>query len=207
MTDMTMRDKTKREVMAVELDHAELHSLLELNHQTGLLEWKLRHESLFSDLRLHASWNARFAGSPALATIDTKGYMYGCINYKKYRAHRVIWAMVNGQFPNLEIDHINGVKNDNRPCNLRMVDHKANMKNMKMISTNKSGITGVYQDNLSGNWHSRIQVNGIKIFLGSFKEIGSAVDARVKAELHYGFHANHGSNKSSRAAVCKAMGL
>lgn len=53
-------------------------------------------------------------------------------NHKKIRilVHRLVWETFNGKIPtNMEIDHINRDKTDNRLCNLRCVSHVQNMKN------------------------------------------------------------------------------
>ena len=50
---------------------------------------------------------------------------------KPYRAHRVIWALVHGEWPEGQIDHINGVRDDNRLENLRVVTNQDNQKKHK----------------------------------------------------------------------------
>jgi hypothetical protein len=52
--------------------------------------------------------------------------------------------LVGSLKPDECIDHINGVKCDNRLSNLRIVSEKENSKNRAKRSDNKSGVTGVY---------------------------------------------------------------
>ena len=63
--------------------------------------------------------------------IDADGYVKIKLHFKHYHAHRIIWIIHNGKIPpNLEIDHINCIRNDNRIENLRLVTHKENMQNL-----------------------------------------------------------------------------
>lgn len=61
------------------------------------------------------------------------GYERICLynNDKKYlMVHRLVYEAFNGQIPEgMQIDHVNGIKNDNRLVNLRCVTHKENMNN------------------------------------------------------------------------------
>lgn len=43
-------------------------------------------------------------------------------------AHRVVWYLHHGYWPE-NIDHINGIRTDNRICNLREVTHEENCQN------------------------------------------------------------------------------
>ena len=74
------------------------------------------------------------------------GYIRIMINYNEYLAHRLAWVYTYGDFPEGKqpfIDHINGNPLDNRIINLRVSSGGENMKNKKMDSRNKSGVTGV----------------------------------------------------------------
>lgn len=78
-------------------------------------------------------------------TLGTMGYRNIKIKNKLYYEHRIIWCMLYGQWPN-KIDHINGIRDDNRIQNLRNVTNKQNSQNLKVSIRNKSGsrIPGVY---------------------------------------------------------------
>lgn len=48
--------------------------------------------------------------------------------------HRVIWESVHGPIPHgLEVNHLNGIKHDNRIANLEVVTHADNMKHAVRI--------------------------------------------------------------------------
>lgn len=78
------------------------------------------------------------------------GYLNININNKTYYAHRLAWLYVYGEFPK-HIDHINHIRTDNRIANLRNVEHKENRRNSSLISTNKSGVNGVFWDKRTKN--------------------------------------------------------
>lgn len=169
----------------------ELHDLLSYDCNTGVLRWKERPRKLFHNDNLHGSWNRKFVGTEAGAS-DEKGYTRINILGRRYKAHRVALCMVNGQWPNTNVDHINGDPADNRISNLREASHAVNNKNTKMRSDNSSGVCGVYFLVKTGKWVAQIQSNGKKMHLGYFQTADDAANARAIAERTHGFHANHG---------------
>jgi hypothetical protein len=122
-------------------------------------------------------------------------YMRLKIDGQCHRAHRVIWALVYGEWPANHIDHIDGNGLNNRIENLRDVDPAGNAKNRKRYDRNTSGFSGVTWREGRKRWLSRIRVNGRLIHLGYFVELEDARDARSKAEALYGFHPNHGESR------------
>lgn len=127
----------------------------------------------------------------AFTSKDKNGYPASMINRKHVYAHRVIWAMVHGEWPTSSIDHINGQRDDNRIDNLRCVTHAENCKNKARRVDNTSGRTGVRLESRTGKWEARIRVDGCLIHLGTFQRFEDAVAAREKAEIEHGFHPNH----------------
>lgn len=169
----------------------ELHLFLRHNPSTGQLIWKERPREMFQSNRAWNTWNSRFSGKIAFTSTDTLGYKQGAICGKQYRAHRVIWAMEYGYWPNI-IDHINGDGTDNRIDNLRDVCHMENLHNQKRAKDNTSGITGVCWDKCNQRWIATICVNTHQINLGRYDNIEEASNIRKAAEIKYGFHENHG---------------
>jgi hypothetical protein len=121
-----------------------------------------------------------------------RGYWSVMVNGRLYRAHRIIWAMHYGEWPDGQVDHINHIRADNRIENLRVVPHLDNHRNMSLFKNNTTGIPGVRFDVRYGSWTARITVNYKQINLGSYKTKEEAIAARKKAEVEYGFHPNHG---------------
>lgn len=119
-----------------------------------------------------------------------KGYIANRIDQKPYQIHRLAWLWMTGEWPAGEIDHINGIKDDNRVANLRDVDGFINQQNKyKARKDNKStGVLGVFIDKSTGKIRARIQHNGKEIHLGRFSTVEAAHEAYLKAkrELHPG---------------------
>lgn len=116
---------------------------------TGKLFWMKRDPASFKEGLITAehacnTWNEKSEGKVAFNTPSGHGYLEGVFNGKKHYAHRIIWEFFNGPIKKgLEIDHINGVRDDNRIENLRLVSKSQNCRNSAMQSNNTSGITGV----------------------------------------------------------------
>jgi hypothetical protein len=67
--------------------------------------------------------------SRSVGTNGGKGYIHLRVGKTFKLAHRLIWEHVNGPIPKgMSIDHINGVRSDNRIVNLRLVTHQENIR-------------------------------------------------------------------------------
>ena len=120
-----------------------------------------------------------FACGKILKNIGTKhnqGYLFLMVNGERKLSHRVIWESVHGQIPkSLQIDHINGVKCDNRISNLRLVTSSQNNQNKKHCRAgNVSGIKGVTLDKKTGHWRAVITNNGKRKQLGTYVTLEEA---------------------------------
>lgn len=117
-------------------------------------------------------------------TVRPDGYRQVCVDGKFYLAHRVLWLMRNGVWPDGEVDHINGDKCDNSRSNLRSVSKSGNMQNMRRaFSTNtSSGLLGVSLERKTGRFYSRICVSGKQKLLGTFDSPEEAHSAYLKAK-------------------------
>lgn len=173
------------------LTPADLRRLLIHDPVTGVLIWRERGPEMFGDggysaERRASLWNARFAGREAGSNCN--GYRRIHITPHDIMAHRVAWAMAYDRWPEGEIDHINGVRTDNRIVNLRDVSRMVNGRNMARSRRNKSGVTGVFWDARRSRGTAVIR----KKYLGAFTSIDEAIAARRTAERDLGFHENHG---------------
>jgi hypothetical protein len=146
---------------------------------------KLRYE----DGNLYRIKSGKIAG-----TKKGNGYIMITFNYVKMLVHRVIWEMHNGPIPEgYEIDHMNGIRSDNRIENLRLVTRSINNKNKRMQSNNTSGFTGVVFVKQRGKWNARVKENGIQKNIGSFSTAIEANEAREKyLSMRGDFTSRHG---------------
>lgn len=176
-----------------------LHQLLRCDAEAGKLYWKPRPREMFSSDRSFGMWNTRYAGTEAFTSLTPYGYPEGRIFDRGYRAHRVIWALYYGEWPE-EIDHIDHNPANNKINNLRVVDHKTNCKNMKLFKTNKSGVVGVSFCNTFKKWKVTIWHAQKCHCLGSYDNKDEAVAVRKKAELDFRYHKNHGLAKEATQA-------
>lgn len=176
-----------------------LRKLLRYDRKTGLMTWRERPVEMFNDTSGRtaghscAIWNSKNAGNEALASADGNGYLFGTIFGRLHRAHRVIWALETGAWPEKQIDHRNHIGTDNRWDNLREVTHAENQKNQTLPVNNTSGVMGVMWHKRAKKWAALIALDGKKHHLGYFTDKQDAIDARAAAEIKYGFHANHGN--------------
>jgi len=170
---------------------ADLLKLLTYDPNTGYLYWKWRSRGMFTSDRIFNSWNSKYANQRAFTALSKKGYHVGAVLGTNYRANRIIWIMQTGVEP-IQVDHENGIRHDDRWVNLRNIPGADNQKNMKKAVNNSSGYTGVSWNTEKQSWDAYIDHNGSRIRLGRYKDINDAIAIRQQAELHYGYHPNHG---------------
>ncbi len=117
------------------------------------------------------------------------GYKNIKIAGKSYMQHRIIFMMHYGFIPN-QIDHINGIKDDNQIENLREATGSQNSINRKTHKTNLLGIKNVKQQN--NKFIVRIHVDGKSKYIGSFDDIEFAdlVAQEARAKYHGKFARN-----------------
>jgi hypothetical protein len=112
------------------------------------------------------------------------GYVVIKIGRVGYRAHRLAWLYVYGEWPSGQIDHINGVPTDNRLSNLRVANPRENAQNRRSArKDNASGIMGVRLQ--KGRWRARINVDGKSVSLGMFSTAQEAGDAYLAAKREH----------------------
>lgn len=149
-----------------------LRDALDYDPETGAIKWL----------------EDRNGGSKAGAIagcILADGYRQIMLGRKRYLAHRLAWLYVTGEWPDGEVDHINGDRDDNRLANLRLATHAENQKNYPKPRTNTSGVKGVHWSASRGKWIAKICVNYRRIFLGQFDDINEAAAAYAAASAQY----------------------
>lgn len=156
------------------LTSSDLRSRLHYNPDTGVFTWQVPPKS-----RPGAA--GRVAGSR-----DLNRYVNISIDRKLYKAHRLAWLYVYGEWPPGLIDHINGVRSDNRLCNLRVVDRTGNAENRRAArSGSASGFLGVVWRPRNRKYEARILANKKYMYLGLFATPEEAHAAYVAAKRKY----------------------
>lgn len=128
--------------------------------------------------RINSTSNVR-AGSRA-GSIGTGQYRSIRIDGVTHKEHRLAWLYVYGQWPTLDIDHINGVSGDNRIANLREANDSQNAQNRRNSKRVKDGLLGVYQTR-KGTYVAKISSGKKLIHLGTFINIDEAKEASMAA--------------------------
>lgn len=135
---------------------------------------------------------------PKLAGCFHKGYNKGYIEIEIgsvcYQAHRLAWLFVFGVWPPKELDHINGIRDDNRIVNLRPVTKSQNQHNRKRwVKSTSSKFKGVSFHKLTGKWVAHIQAFNKREHIGLFDTEEAAAKARnSRAEILHGEYARIG---------------
>lgn len=133
-----------------------LSQMLKYDPETGVFTWLVKRQP---DIK-----PGRIAGCvPA-----DSGYRLIRVLQRNYRAHRLAWLYMTGEFPNSQIDHANGDRADNRWKNLRLASQSQNNANAKLRKNNSTGLKGVEIHKQSGKWCARIAFNGTSKYLGIY---------------------------------------
>lgn len=152
-------------------------------YRDGALFWK--HKTISRGRKLKK-------GGQQIVNKQGDGYYKVTVNYKPYLLHRVIWLMHYGEVPEF-LDHINGIRTDNRIENLRPATKYQNICNSKFRSDNTSGVKGVHWNCVKKKWQVRLHVEKKVKSLGYYDdlELAELVIMEARDKFHKEF-ANHG---------------
>lgn len=118
------------------------------------------------------------------------GYLFMSVSGRRYAVHRLAWLCAHGSWPKGQIDHINGVRDDNRAANLRDVTASVNRENQRAARSDNlsSGVLGVHWSEYHGKWKAHIRVAGKLMHLKycATKDEAFAVYLQAKRALHAG---------------------
>jgi hypothetical protein len=122
-------------------------------------------------------------------------YLGGTGDRRQYPAHRLVFYFIGVDISDMEIDHINNVRDDNMFVNLRIVSTMQNQHNSCKRYDNTSGFKGITKH--KGQWVGRCQVNGVRKYTKYFDDINKCNDAlmELRLTLHDNF-TNHGNSTS-----------
>ena len=150
----------------------QLKNVLDYDANTGVFVWKTRPSKAVK------------AGDVAGCVEKRIGYVTIGIAKRVYKAHRLAWLYVYGEWPKGLIDHINCNKADNRICNLRDVFADGNSQNVRKPNVrNKSGFMGVIW--FQNKWRASMSVNGKSKWLGDYSTPQEAHQVYLEAKRKY----------------------
>lgn len=147
----------------------ELKAVIHYDELTGLFTWI--NPSIYKP-----SLVGKVAGH-----VDFYGYVVISVNRKIYKAHRLAWLYMTGNFPKNLIDHVNGIKSDNKWVNLREATYSDNRQNIRKPKTgNTSGYLGVYWHTRDKKWRACIKVDGKNKYIGNYDDPKIAHEAYLE---------------------------
>lgn len=132
-----------------------LRSVLHYDQDTGEFRW------------IAQASNRRGSGLVAGCLCNKSGYRLIGYKGKVYKASRLAWLYVHGEWPPAIVDHINGDRANDRIANLRLATQAENLRNRGKQKNNTSGFKGVYQ-HAQNNWRARITKDGRQYCLGLY---------------------------------------
>ena len=122
------------------------------------------------------------------------GYSLIQINRVKYLFHRLVFLYMTGEFPEEEVDHIDGEPSNNSWVNLRAASHSENLHNCRTRIKRKH--------NLPSNIYpmgKKFMVCFSNKYFGVWKTVEEALIVRDEIKIGLGFHPNHGVNNNGKA--------
>jgi hypothetical protein len=162
---------------------AELRAIIQYDPETGRFSWRERGQEFFKNGRV-GSWNAVNAGRPVCGALSS-GYLRISIFAEKYAASHLAYLYMTGAWPGYEIDHVNGVRCDNRWANLRPATRAQNCQNRGVRSDNTSGFIGVHFSKPMNKWEAIITVDRKTFRLGFFDDRAAASRAYLEAKRQH----------------------
>ena len=173
-----------------------LKERVKYNPDTGVFRWLPRPRSDFKQVGRQQWWNREKAGNEI--TLRVSGYTIVFITLPngarvRFNAHRLALAFAKGQWPTAEVDHINGIRTDNRLGNLREATRQQNACNLPLRANKTSRYRGVHYSASRQKWCAQISERGKNKNLGRFDTEDEAHIAYERAAREaYGPYARTG---------------
>jgi hypothetical protein len=172
IANLALKGVLKGEGLTVE----RLKQVLDYDPTTGAFTWK--------------TGTARGRPGEQAGALMGLGYRNIGVDATRYLAHRLAWFYVYGCWPEPQIDHINGNRDDNRIANLREATAAQNTWN----GARKPGVTGFRGVRRKGNrYNAQIMAENRRISLGWFATAEEAAAAYDKARAKYHGEFGNGS--------------
>ena len=181
---MTLETNTRGTDSRKEISAERVRELLDYDPETGVITRRVN--------------CGRAKSGSIVNSLQSRGYIRVALDGRYYLAHRVAMLIFYGEWPENLVDHINGIKTDNRIENLRSATLSENSMNRIKGTHNTSGIKGVCYVKSRRKWVGRVAKKfGHYGYIGLFKTKEGAEKAVIKARMRiHGEFANHGTDQS-----------
>lgn len=166
-----------------DLTYERVAEVFRCDAETGVLERKLK----------SGRWRA-CGGKPN----HSSGYSHLKIDGKNYLAHRLIWLLTHGEWPENEIDHVDRDRMNNKIENLRDATRTENSHNCTMNKNNSIGYPGVSFHKQHKKYRARIKVNYKNIFFGCVEIAEEAFTAYMLAKIEH-----HPTSPDAQEYLCE----
>jgi len=149
-----------------------LREVLDYDYKTGIFTWKIKSGTALPGQR---------AG-----TRNHHGYRYIKIDKVRYNESHLALLYIFNHWPDRQVDHKNGVRDDNRVFNLNTCFQFENQQNRKKRDNTSSQFMGVSFCKRTKKWRAAIRVNNVDYDLGYWVTERAAGEAYLaaKANLH-----------------------
>lgn len=155
------------------LTRERLLEVLDYDRETGVFRWR-------------ETRGSKIKAGCVTGNKDRDGYLVIWIDYVRYKAHRLAWFYVHGEWPNGVIDNRNGERAHNAIDNLRDVSRGVNQQNLRRAAVNsKTGVLGVSFDSSRQKFSAYIWVDGRTKNLGRFHTVDEAHAAYLAAKRQF----------------------
>lgn len=157
----------------------ELIELLEYEPSSGSIKWK------------EISSNRR-RGEYVKTQKTHNGYLTFSFKGRTIYLHKAAWLLHYGEWPPLQVDHINMVKTDNRIPNLRACSNSENNCNRTVQSNSTTGIKGVSWNKQTQRWNAKIRKDGKTLYSRFFRSLSEAeTQVRIHRDIFHGEFSRH----------------
>ncbi len=160
--------------------------------ERGLTADRLREVLRYSPSTGEFHWRVmcsarRPAGTLAGDKKKVSGYVLIGVDGFRYRAHRLAWLYMTGEWPAKQVDHEDTDRANNRWENLRPATNQQNQANSRLSKNNKSGVKGVFWNERLQKWQAKINVGRRQIHGGYHDSLAAAGAAYLRlAHEHFG---------------------